>query len=57
MYVQEDKISSPESKLIQADVLLNTMKFLEQYVENTKVLNQYWLNKKRADKFKQPTER
>ena len=56
-YVQSETISSPESKLVQADVLINTMKFLEQYTENVQVLNQYWLGKRRAEKFEQPTER
>lgn len=38
-------------KAMKLDVLIDTMKFLQNYDENTKVLNQYWLNKKRQEKF------
>lgn len=51
MYVREDGTLSQEDKLIQADILLDTMKFLKDYDENVQVLNRYWLDKHRREKF------
>lgn len=49
--VQDDDTLSTENKLMQVDVILDTMKFLKDYDINIKVLNKYWLNKKWNDKF------
>ena len=49
--VQDDDTLSTEHKLMQVDVILDTMKFLKDYDINIKVLNKYWLNKKWNDKF------
>lgn len=39
-------------KADKLDVLLDTMKFLQNYDENVKVLNEYWLDKRYKEKFK-----
>ena len=40
-----------EEQLIQVDVLLDTIKFLNDYEENIKVLNKHWLNKNSIERF------
>lgn len=52
MLVKEDSILTTREKLEQADVLLDTMKFLNDYDENVKVLNDYWVAKHREEKFR-----
>ncbi len=49
--LKEESID-PISALEKLDVLIDSMKFLENYEENCKVLNQYWINKNYQDKFK-----
>lgn len=51
MYVREDGTLSPDDKLKQISILVDTMKFLKDYDENVKVLNKYWLDKHRKEKF------
>lgn len=51
MYVKEDGTLSPNDKLEQTSILVDTMKFLKDYDENVKVLNKYWLDKRRKEKF------
>lgn len=38
-------------QLVQVDVLIDTIRFLDKYVENTKVLNQYWRAKRDTERF------
>lgn len=45
-YVRDDDTLTPEQQLVQVDVILDTMKFLQNYEENIKVLNKYWLEKR-----------
>ena len=47
---QQDKETSLEDKLLQVDVLLDTLKFLDRYEENVKVLNEYYANKEKWNK-------
>lgn len=44
--ISTDKKLTLEDKLHQTDVLLDTMKFLKNYDENVKVLNDYHINNK-----------
>ena len=39
-YIYNNKDMKPEDKLIQADVLIDVIKFLKDYDRNTKILNQ-----------------
>ena len=50
--VREDKKASLDDKVIKMDVILDTMRFLNNYEENVKILNKYWCNKK----FKRDSE-
>ena len=50
-YVRDDDTLTPEQQLVQVDVILDTMKFLQDYEENVKVLNKYWLEKRWKQKF------
>ena len=54
--LKEESID-PISALERLDVLIDSMKFLENYEENCKVLNQYWINKNYQNKFKYQEER
>lgn len=56
MIIREDKTTSNEDKLVQMDVVLDIMRFLDQYDENIKVLNEYWRKKQCEEKFKQSKE-
>ena len=51
MYIREDRTLSLNDKLEQMSILVDTMKFLKDYDENVKVLNKYWLDKHRKEKF------
>lgn len=53
MYVKEDKTLNTKEMLEQADVLLNLMKFINNYDENIKVLDKYWKEKHHKSKFQQ----
>ena len=53
MYVREDDSISDRDRLTQADVILDLMKFLNDYDENIEVLNRYWHEKRQREKFKQ----
>ncbi len=52
--LQQDKDMNPQDKAVQVDVMLDTLHFLQDYDENVKVLNQYWMEKRRRQKFEQP---
>lgn len=45
--IHDDKTKTKDEKLIDADVLLDTMHFLKDYDENVKVLDKYWREKRR----------
>ena len=53
MYVREDESISDRDRLTQADVILDLMKFLNDYDEHIEVLNRYWQEKRQREKFKQ----
>ena len=55
--LQKDNKLSIEQKLKQLNVILDTMKFLDTYDINVKILNEYWLDKNWKDKFKPNEER
>lgn len=55
-YIKEDESLSLEDRVQQMDIILDTMKFLKDYDENVKVLNKYWLDKHRKEKFSKPEE-
>lgn len=38
-------------KATQMDVMLDTLHFLQDYDENVKVLNKYWVEKRRREKW------
>ena len=42
---RKDKTASIEDKLYQIDVLLDTLKFLKNYEENVRVLNEHYASK------------
>ena len=50
MYVREDESISDRDRLTQADVILDLMKFLNDYDENIEVLNRYWHEKRQREK-------
>lgn len=43
--------------LERTDVLLDLIKFLKDYEENVKVLNEYWLDKHYKEKYNQYIDR
>jgi hypothetical protein len=43
-YVMNDDLANTKSKLIQMDILLNVAKFLDNYDENIKILNEHIYN-------------
>lgn len=49
---RQDETLSLEDKCLQVDVLVDTLKFLDNYDENVKVLNQHYLNKSKWDREK-----
>lgn len=53
MYVRENESISDRDRLTQANVILDLMKFLNDYDENIEVLNRYWHEKRQREKFKQ----
>lgn len=50
--IKSDSKLSTREQLTQVDVLLDTLKFLQDYDENAKVLNKYWVQKRWREKFK-----
>ena len=48
-YVYNDKLLSISDKCLQMDVILDCIKFLEDYHENVKVLNKHCLKKKQKE--------
>ena len=51
-YVREDESLSIQDKCIQLDVILDTMRFLNDYEENVKVLNKHLAEKRKQEKWK-----
>lgn len=47
---RQDETLSLGDKCLQVDVLIDTLKFLDNYDENVRVLNQYYLNKNRWER-------
>ena len=47
----KDSNSNINEQVVKVDVLLDTMKFLDNYDENVEVLTKYWLEKKWQTKF------
>ena len=52
--LQQDKELSIQDKLTQMDVILDVLHFIQDYDENIKVLNNYWLHKEK--RFKKSNE-
>jgi len=48
--LQQDEELSIQDKLIQMDVILDVLHFIQDYDENIKVLNNYWLHKEKRFK-------
>lgn len=46
-FIRQEKEKTTESKITQINVLLDTMKFLQNYNENVEVLNKYIRKKER----------
>ena len=44
-FIRQNPRKTTDEKIVQVDVLFDTMKFLKDYEENIKILNQYYLNK------------
>ena len=53
MYITESTTLDPKEKLEEADVIFDLVKFLNDYDENCKILNQHCQEKHRREKFKQ----
>ena len=49
--VTSDTNLTREQKFIQADVVLNTLHFLKDYDKNVNILDKYWKEQNRKDKF------
>lgn len=49
--LQEDQTIQVKDKIPQVDLFINTIKFLQDYDENVKVLDKYWREKNRKLKF------
>ena len=49
--LQEDQTIQAKDKIPQVDLFINTIKFLQDYDENVKVLDKYWREKNRKLKF------
>lgn len=49
--LQEDQTIQVKDKIPQVDLFINTIKFLQDYDENIKVLDKYWRDKNRKLKF------
>ncbi len=50
--IQQDKTLSPYDKAPQIDIVLDVLHFLQDYDENVKVLNEYWVKKRKEEKYK-----
>lgn len=48
---RNDETLSLKEKCQQVDMLLDTIRFLDNYDENVKVLNQYYLSKGKWDRW------
>lgn len=49
--LQQDTGVSAEDKMVKMDVFLDVLHFLCDYEENVKVLNKYWLERRKAEKY------
>lgn len=57
MYIKEDDSISTQDKCIQMDVILDLMRFLNDYDENIQVLNRYIEQKRQKEKWEEGEER
>ncbi|MGN1327602.1 MAG: hypothetical protein ACI4VQ_05990 [Clostridia bacterium] len=57
MYVREDDTISTQDKCTQMDVILDLMRFLNDYDENVQVLNKHIEEKKQKIKWEDGEER
>ena len=53
MYIKEDDSISTQDKCIQMDVILDLMRFLNDYDENIQVLNRYIEQKRQKEKWEE----
>lgn len=56
-HIREDESLSIQDKCIQMDIILDIMRFLNDYDENVKVLNKHLAEKKKREKIKGDDER
>lgn len=54
--LRADTQTTTENKLPQMDAIIHTLHFLQEFDENVQVLNEYWLKKNRAIKFKEDND-
>ena len=57
MYIKEDDNILTQDKCIQMDVILDLMRFLNDYDENVQVLNRYIEQKRQKEKWEEGEER
>ena len=57
MYIKEDDNISTQDKCIQMDVILDLMRFLNDYDENVQVLNRHIEQKRQKEKWEEGEER
>ena len=57
MYIKEDDSISTQGKCIQMDVILDLMRFLNDYDENVQVLNRHIEQKRQKEKWEEGEER
>ena len=57
MYIKEDDSISTQDKCIQMNVILDLMRFLNDYDENVQILNKYIEQKQQKEKGKDSEER
>lgn len=57
MYIKEDDNISTQDKCIQMDVILDLMRFLDNYDENVQILNRHIEQKRQKGKYQDNEER
>ena len=57
MFVREDNTISVQDKCTQMDVILDLMRFLNDYDENVQVLNRHIEQKRQKEKWEEGEER
>ena len=50
--IHQDKVTPAGDRCLQMDIILDTMKFLDNYEENVAVLNKYYLEKREKERLR-----